>query len=80
MNHPYPSTDLARHVRDCSDVLKLVHDILIKNQRNFESAVVLSCLDILHREFMAEDGFNHARSLSERPSHEDAERRTANRS
>lgn len=52
MIYPHKGPEFARHIRECSDVLKVINDILIKNQRNFDSAVVQTCLDMIEREFM----------------------------
>lgn len=52
MIYPHKGPEFAGHIRECTDVLKVINDILIKNQRNFDSAVVQTCLDMIEREFM----------------------------
>ncbi len=54
MIYPRLGPEFADHLRECVDVLKVINDILIKNQRNFDSAIVQTCLELIEREFIAE--------------------------
>lgn len=53
MIYPRLGPEFGDHLRDCVDVLKVINDILIKNQRNFDSAIVQTCLELIDREFLS---------------------------
>lgn len=45
-------SELSARAADCSNVLAMVYQMLLTDNRHFDASVVRTCIDLLNREFV----------------------------